>query len=127
MICDKDETGSDDLIDLLSININVSSLIFGVESNATSYSGIYNYTTVNLSFSVQCVANFQGPSCSECVPGFTGSQCEVNIDDCIGINCGPHGECIDEINSFKCRCDIGFTGDVCTEGTYPHYVKSSTI
>ena len=37
-----------------------------------------------------------------------------DIDDCPSINvCGNHGSCIDEINTFRCECDLGFEGDWC--------------
>ena len=112
-VCDKDNTSSDDLIDILQINIPSSSVMVGEETNVTSYSGILGFATVSLSFTVQCTENFQGSRCSECALGFTGSQCELNIDDCVGIDCSGQGQCVDGINSFSCNCDLGFTGTTC--------------
>ena len=117
-VCDKDDTplDSDDLIDILPIDITVSSVMVGDESNITNYLGILGYVTVSLSFSVQCMENFQGTHCSECAPGFTGSLCEFNIDDCTGVDCSGHGQCVDGVNSFSCSCDLGFTGAMCNRG-----------
>ena len=38
---------------------------------------------------------------------------DVNIDDCMGVNCGANRQCVDGINSFTCDCDPGFTGAMC--------------
>ena len=72
-ICDKDNILSDDLIDVLQIDIpaTASSVMVGDETNVTTYPGLLGYAAVSLSFSVQCVENFQGSQYSECVPGFT--------------------------------------------------------
>jgi hypothetical protein len=34
-------------------------------------------------------------------------QC-VNIDDCAGHSCGPHGACVDKVNDYECDCEDGF-------------------
>ena len=115
-VCDRDTNLADDLIDIFQVDVAASSLRVGVESNPTTYTGLFNYTTINLSFSIQCVENFRGPTCSECIPGFTGTQCEVNIDDCMDFNCGVHGVCTDGVDSYTCSCDQGFTGDLCDQG-----------
>ena len=49
-----------------------------------------------------------------CDSGFAGRKCEINIDDCEGVNCsGNRGRCIDGINSFQCECDSGYSGVLC--------------
>ena len=41
----------------------------------------------------------------------TGTNCEVNIDDCIGVSCTvPNTECIDMVNGYLCKCKPGFQG-----------------
>ena len=114
-VCDEDPVGRDDLIDKLLININANSVMVGVETPAATYSGMFGFTTLSLSYSIQCVVNFQGQTCSDCVLGYMGSQCDVNIDDCAGVSCSAHGVCLDGINSFTCDCAVGFTGDLCSE------------
>lgn len=122
-MCDSDPEGQDDLIDIVPINIAASSVTIGIESRVTTYTGLFNYTMITLSFSVLCVEHFSGPNCSECASGFTGMQCDINIDDCTGVNyCGEHGECVDGVNTFTCRCGQGFTGVVCDEGNKLHIV-----
>ena len=37
----------------------------------------------------------------ECVEGFTAPHCELNINDCIGVNCFNGGECRDEVTASK--------------------------
>ena len=34
-------------------------------------------------------------------------QCR-NVDDCRVHTCGPHGTCVDGVNSYSCYCDPGF-------------------
>ena len=34
-----------------------------------------------------------------------------NVDDCRVHTCGPHGTCVDGVNSDSCYCDPGFQGD----------------
>lgn len=116
-VCDKDDASldSDDLIDILPIDISASSVMVGDETNVTSYPGILGYATVSLSFSVHCMEKFQGSRCSECAPGYTGTLCEFNIDDCPGVDCSGHGLCVDGVNSFSCSCDLGFTGALCSD------------
>ena len=37
----------------------------------------------------------------------------MNIDDCVGEMCSGNGHCVDDINSFTCVCNDGFTGQQC--------------
>lgn len=39
----------------------------------------------------------------------SGPNCEVNEDDCASNPC-EYGDCIDEINGYKCMCHPGYTG-----------------
>merc|ERR1719191_1316986 len=32
----------------------------------------------------------------------------VNVDDCAGHTCGPHGTCVDKINDYECDCKDGY-------------------
>ena len=36
-----------------------------------------------------------------CVPGYTGVMCEVDINECEGINCQNNGTCLDLVNQYK--------------------------
>ena len=50
-----------------------------------------------------------------CDPGFTGDLCQINIDDCVGVNCTGNGQCVDGVNSFTCdECITGY-GSSCTK------------
>eukprot|EP00164_Ancoracysta_twista_P000196 GFYU01000285.1.p1 GENE.GFYU01000285.1~~GFYU01000285.1.p1 ORF type:complete len:946 (+),score=319.01 GFYU01000285.1:256-3093(+) len=35
------------------------------------------------------------------------------FDDCASDPCGDHGNCLDDINSFECDCDSGWSGTLC--------------
>ena len=75
----------------------------------------------------QCVPGFTGPDCNEtdhcsgvscgdngvcrnvinsfqctCSPGFTGMFCEINIDDCVGVDCTGNGQY--RYNALLCMC-----------------------
>ena len=44
-----------------------------------------------------------------CVSGFQGRTCEINVDDCAGINCdGAFTKCYDLVNDFRCGCLPGY-------------------
>ena len=43
----------------------------------------------------------------ECLPGYNGKDCDNDIDECVGKDCG-HGTCIDEVDGFKCECKAGY-------------------
>lgn len=48
----------------------------------------------------------------DCVTGFDGTNCENNIDDCGGVDCGT-GTCIDGVDSFSCDCLTDTSGRNC--------------
>lgn len=52
-----------------------------------------------------------------CHPGFTGTNCEININDCVGITCQNQGTCVDGINHFSCQCLASYGGEFCEQTT----------
>ena len=44
---------------------------------------------------------------------FTGARCETNIDDCVNHACWNGASCLDQIDSYRCSCIVGFTGFLC--------------
>ena len=44
---------------------------------------------------------------------FSGENCEINIDDCEGIECLHDGKCVDGVNEYKCECIQGYEGSNC--------------
>ncbi len=45
--------------------------------------------------------------------GFEGDRCETNINDCIANKCENNATCIDQIESYRCECEPGFSGNYC--------------
>ena len=83
------------------------------ESQLRNYTGIYNLVIMNLTITVFCAVNFGGSDCTQCVHGFTGPDCN-ETDHCFGVNCSGNGECsMDDVGTFHCACDPGFTGELC--------------
>ena len=56
----------------------------------------------------------------QCPTGFEGPTCEVNIDDCLGVVCPPHSECMDGVSEYTCQCHVGFAGKLCLTVYYRH-------
>lgn len=50
-----------------------------------------------------------------CPTGYNGTHCEINIDDCINIDCSRHGICVDGISNYTCSCFEGFYGSYCEQ------------
>ena len=73
-----------DSVDLLLINHNQSV----EESRQQNYTGMFGIVTMNITVTVFCQENFEGPDCTQCVSGFTGVDCSV-LDRCLlfGVNC----------------------------------------
>ena len=104
-------TAPDELVDILMIDLNQTTL--GAVPQRQNYTGVFNFVTMDLSVATLCAGNFQPPDCIQCNPGFTGANCEVNINECAGVNCSGNGVCVDGINSFSCNCTQGFAGQLC--------------
>ena len=45
----------------------------------------------------------------------------TDIDDCDGVTCLNGGSCEDGVNSFTCRCDVGYTGTHCGQSKLLNY------
>ena len=43
-----------------------------------------------------------------------GRLCEVNVNECESSPCLNGGTCIDDVNSFTCRCPDGYYDQLCT-------------
>ena len=105
-----DDSSRDDLIDVLLIDHD---LPIGQPSPRQIHSGIFdfNYVMMDLSITARCVGNFQGPDCSQCMPGFAGTMCNISIIlNELPCNCSGNGQCLD---GLTCDCDPGFTGEFC--------------
>lgn len=42
-----------------------------------------------------------------------GENCEIDIDDCVGVVCLHGGKCVDGVNEHRCECVQGFEGSNC--------------
>ena len=51
----------------------------------------------------------------ECPIGFDGMKCEINVNDCNGINCPNNKICFDLVDDYECRCPQGYTGENCSQ------------
>ena len=115
----------DDLVDRFLIDIPTTTAPVGVETNTITYNGTFGYSTIELSFRVECAPDYYGTDCLDfcnvefcvCRVGFTGEFCATNIDDCAGVNCSENGLCVDGIDAFQCNCNTGFTGPQCEINT----------
>lgn len=59
-----------------------------------------------------CVPKGQSLYDCKCHTGYTGKHCDININDCVTVNCNS-GRCIDGVNTYTCSCLPGFTGKFC--------------
>ncbi|KAI2811133.1 Slit 2 protein [Blomia tropicalis] len=48
-----------------------------------------------------------------CSNGWSGPNCTINVDDCLENMCQNSGTCIDEINGYRCECQLGYAGQFC--------------
>ena len=44
---------------------------------------------------------------------FPGTDCEFNIDDCVGNPCQNEASCEDGVNTYTCHCKPGYDGENC--------------
>jgi Notch 1 len=44
--------------------------------------------------------------------GYRGKVCDENPNDCLGVTC-KYGTCIDGLNNYTCRCQLGYGGLLC--------------
>lgn len=58
-----------------------------------------------------CTVLEEGRFSCKCQAGYTGARCETNIDDCVENKCLNNATCIDGVESYKCSCQPGFTGE----------------
>ena len=40
----------------------------------------------------------------------------TDVVECEGQLCSSHGSCMDNVNSYSCNCDPGYTGTDCETG-----------
>ena len=100
------------------------------------YSGRLGFATIELSFQLESLPGFVGDLClnstvicdpspcdnggvcsrdatnGTCLGDFTGRSCDMTTDDCLKVNCN-NGTCVDEVGTFTCECEAGYTGQFC--------------
>ena len=109
-VVDRDSGDIDDLIDYFSIPIDISA----GSSLTSNFTGIYNYTQLELTIEVTCTQSNTDESCV-CLSGFTGPLCEPDIIDCTAgaaMMCKNGGICV----AGFCSCSPGYTGATCELG-----------
>ncbi|XP_071129049.1 uncharacterized protein [Mytilus edulis] len=68
----------------------------------------------------QTLTNGIGFQC-QCPPGYGGNNCENNINNCAGITCPSASTCVDVVNGYHCRCNLGLTGEGCSRALDTNY------
>ena len=120
-IRDADYTSEDEFVN--SFSIDIDQIPVGIETSPQLYNGSFRYSSIKLSFKVECFITHYFPYCDRscektgncsCFPGYEGGSCEVNTDDCLNASCRGNSVCVDEINSYRCECIPGFNGEDCS-------------
>ena len=57
-----------------------------------------------------CLADYYGYQCNCTGSGYYGDWCQTNIDSCEADVC-KHGQCVDKVSDFYCRCQNGYSGN----------------
>ncbi|XP_035982290.1 protein eyes shut homolog isoform X2 [Fundulus heteroclitus] len=60
-----------------------------------------------------CLTHSNGTASCRCPAGFEGSLCEIDTNECFSNPCQNHGQCVDQVNSYRCDCQMGFSGLLC--------------
>lgn len=42
--------------------------------------------------------------------GYSGKYCDVEINECENVTCNSQGFCLDQVATFICVCNAGFSG-----------------
>ena len=42
----------------------------------------------------------------------------LDIDECVNHTCANGGLCVGGVNSYKCNCSAGYTGERCLTGKW---------
>ena len=54
-----------------------------------------------------------GSGACTCEAGFSGDGCETDDDDCAGVSCGAHQQCLDGVAEYSCECEPTWYGGEC--------------
>ena len=54
-----------------------------------------------------------GHQCSCNGTGHKGESCEIKIDFCQNVTCGPRQQCINMTLNYTCTCEDGYSGPTC--------------